>query len=98
MKAPFNRLHAYQLTARVTAIDAAPRGAKPGVVEADKVPVTARAATIDRQNYQATLKFSYGSTRTVVVRSDMDLGQRQVGEEMFLRITKVMAIKVEKPD
>jgi hypothetical protein len=57
MKAPFNRLHAYQLTARVTAIDAAPRGAKPGVVKADTVPVTARVAAIDRQNYQATLKF-----------------------------------------
>lgn len=76
----------------------APRGAKPGGVMADTVQVTAKVAGIDYRNHKATLQFPNGSLRTVVVRPDVDLRQRQVGEEVVLRITEVMAVKVEKPD
>jgi hypothetical protein len=81
-----------------TAVVLAPRGAKPGGVIADTVQVTARIAALDHRNHKATLQFPDGRSRTVAVRSDVDLRQRQVGEEVIIRVTEVMAIQVTKPN
>ena len=46
---------------------------------------------------QATLQFEDGSTRTVAVRPDVDLGKRKVGDTVVLRLTEALAMRVEKP-
>jgi len=81
-----------------TAVVLAPRGAKPGGVIADTVQVTARVTAIDHRNHKATLQFPDGSTRRVAVRPDVDLTHHQVGEEVIIRVTEVIAIQVAKPD
>ena len=81
-----------------TAVALAPRGVKPGAVIADTVQVTAKIAALDYRNNKATLQFPDGSTRTVAVRNDVDLRQRQVGEEVIIRVTEVTAIQVTKPN
>jgi hypothetical protein len=76
----------------------APRGAKPGVVAAETIQVTARIAAVDHRHHQVTLAFPNGSQRTVTVRSDVDLQQRRVGEEVVIRLTEAVAIQVTKPE
>ena len=80
-----------------TVVALAPKGAKPGGVMASTVQVTAKVTAINLKQHKATLKFADGSTRTVAVRPDVDLTKRQVGEEVVLRITEMLAINVEKP-
>jgi hypothetical protein len=75
----------------------APKGAKPGAVMANTMVVTAKVTAIDLKHHKATLRFPDGSTKTVAVRSDVDLTKRQVGEEVVIRCTEALAISVEKP-
>lgn len=75
----------------------APKGAKPGALMANTVQVTAKVTAIDLKHHKATLKLPDGTTKTVAVRPDVDLTQRQVGEEVVIRVTEAVAIAVEKP-
>ena len=75
----------------------APKGAKPGGLMANTVQVIAKVTAIDLKHHKATLQFPDGTTKTVAVRQDVDLSQRQVGEEVVIRTTEVLAISVEKP-
>ena len=75
----------------------APVGAKPGAVMAETTQVTAKVTEIDLKHHKATLEFPDGSKHTVAVRPDVDLTQRQVGEEVSIRYTQAVAIMVEKP-
>jgi hypothetical protein len=75
----------------------APKGAKPGGILAETTQVTARVTAIDVVHRQATLQFEDGTTRTVAVRPDVDLGQRKVGDKVVIRITEALAITVKKP-
>ena len=75
----------------------APKGAKPGGLMANTVQVTAKVTAIDLKHHKATLKLPDGTTKTVAVRKDVDLTQRQVGEEVVIRCTEAIAISVEKP-
>jgi hypothetical protein len=75
----------------------APKGAKPGGLMANTVQVIAKVSAIDLKHHKATLQFPDGTTRTVDVRKDVDLTQRQVGEEVVIRTTEALAILVEKP-
>jgi len=75
----------------------APKGAKPGGLMANTVQVIAKVTAIDLKHHKATLRFPDGTTRTVAVRRDVDLTQRQVGEEVVIRATEALAISVEKP-
>ena len=75
----------------------APKGAKPGGVMAGTVQVTAKVTAINLKKHKATLQFPDGTTHTVTVRPDVDLTQRQVGEEVVIRCTQAVAILVEKP-
>jgi hypothetical protein len=80
-----------------TTVVLAPKGAKPGGVIADTVQVTAKVTAIDLKKHKATLQFPDGSARTVAVRRDVDLTRRHVGEEVVIRITDALAIRVENP-
>ena len=75
----------------------APKGAKPGGLMANTVQVIAKVTAIDLKHHKATLKLPDGTTKTVAVRKDVDLTQRQVGEEVVIRCTEAIAIAVEKP-
>ena len=75
----------------------APKGAKPGGMMAQTVQVTAKVTAIDLKHHKATLQFPDGTTKTFAVRQDVDLTQRQVGEEVVIRVTEAVAISVEKP-
>ena len=74
-----------------------PKGAKPGVLMADTVEVTARVKSVDVANHKATLEYPDGGTRTVSVRPDVKLSSADVGREVVIRSTEAVAIKVEKP-
>ncbi len=75
----------------------APKGAKPGGLMANTVQVIAKVTAIDLKHHKATLRFPDGTTKTVEVRKDVDLTQRQVGEEVVIRCTEAIAVTVEKP-
>ena len=75
----------------------APKGAKPGGLLANTVQVIAKVTAIDLKRHKATLRFPDGTTKTFAVRKDVDLTQRQVGEEVVIRATEALAISVEKP-
>jgi hypothetical protein len=75
----------------------APKGAKPGGVMAETVQVTATVQAIDPVKRTATLQFEDGSTKTLPVRSDVNLGIRKVREKVVIRSTETLAITVEKP-
>ena len=75
----------------------APKGAKPGAFMANTVQVVAKVTAIDLKHQKATLQFPDGTSKTVAVRKDVDLTQRQVGEEVVIRCTEALAISVEKP-
>ena len=69
----------------------APKGARPGGMMANTVQVTAKVTAIDVKHHKATLQFPDGTTHTVAVRPDVDLTQRQVGEEVVIRSTEALA-------
>lgn len=75
----------------------APKGAKPGGLLAETTQVTAKVTAIDLKSRKATLQFADGSTRTVAVRPDVDLGKRKIGEQVVIRLTESVAIKTAKP-
>jgi hypothetical protein len=75
----------------------APKGAKPGGIVAETIQVTAKVTAIDVARRQATLLFEDGTTRTVAVRPDVDLGKRKVGDKVVIRTTEALAITVRKP-
>ena len=75
----------------------APKGAKPGGMMASTVRVTAKVTAIDLKHHKATLQLPDGTSKTFAVRPDVDLSQRQVGEEVVIRSTEALAISVEKP-
>jgi hypothetical protein len=75
----------------------APKGAKPGGIMAQTTRVTAKVTAIDAEHRQATLQFEDGTTHTVAVRPDVDLSKRKVGDQVVIRITEALAIRVVKP-
>jgi len=75
----------------------APLGAKPGARSAETYQTSATVTALDPKTRQATLRFSDGSAKTVVVRQDVDLTKHKVGEKVVIRATEVLAILIEKP-
>ncbi|MNY72634.1 hypothetical protein D3C86_2112380 [compost metagenome] len=74
-----------------------PEGAKPGMLVADTVEVTAVVKSIDTTQHTATLEFADGSRRTVAVRPDVELKNAYLNQEVVIRISTAMAISVEAP-
>jgi len=80
-----------------TTVALSPVGAKPGVLVADTVEVTAKVTAIDLKNRKATLQFPDGTSKTFKVRPDVDLTNQSVGQDVVIRTTDALAISVEKP-
>jgi hypothetical protein len=75
----------------------APNSAGPGVAMSETQEYIARIIEINQKKRQVTLRFPEGSTRTFIVRQDVDLNQRHVGEEVAFKVAMAMAVSVEKP-
>ncbi len=86
-----------QADGAATAVVLAPVGSKPGGMVAQTVQVTATVVDIDLKHHRATLQFPDGSKHTFVVRPDVDLTQRAIGEQVVIRATESVAISVAKP-
>jgi len=84
-------------TGKVDFVTLAPKGAKPGGVVAQTTQVTATITSIDRQKRTATVRFEDGTAHTFPVRSDVDLGKRNVGDKVVIRLTEALALSVTKP-
>jgi translation elongation factor P/translation initiation factor 5A len=78
-------------------VSLAPKGAQPGGLVAETTQVTAKVTAIDLKHRKATLQYEDGSTKTLPVRSDVDLGKRKVGEQVVFQVTEMLAISVDKP-
>jgi translation elongation factor P/translation initiation factor 5A len=79
------------------AIALAPKGTKPGIVMANTEEVTAKVTAINLKRHEATLLFPDGKSKIVKVRPDVDLARAKLGEEVVIRTTQAVALKVEKP-
>ncbi len=79
------------------AVALAPKGAKPGVVVANTMELTATVKAIDRAKRTVTLVEPAGNTRTLKVGPDVDLTKMQTGDDVVVRYTQALAILVEKP-
>jgi hypothetical protein len=75
----------------------APVGAKPGGVLAGTRQLTATITALDPAKRQATLQFGDGTVKTVTVRPDVDLTPRKVGDQVVIRLTESLALRVRKP-
>lgn len=75
----------------------APEGAKPGGLLVSTTQIIAKVKAIDIKKHKATLEFPDGSSKTYPVRKDIDLTQRKVGEEVVIRSTEALAIRIEEP-
>lgn len=71
-------------------VQLAPKGAKPGGLVAETVQVTAKVTAIDQKKRTATLRFEDGSTKTLPVRSDVELSKRKVGEQVVFQVTEMV--------
>lgn len=79
------------------AVALAPLGDKPGVLLANTVEITAKVKSLDVPHRKATLLFPDGTSKTFMVRKDLDLTKHSVGDEVVIRTTEAVAISVEKP-
>jgi Cu/Ag efflux protein CusF len=79
------------------AVALAPKGARPGVVVANTMELTATVKAIDPAKRMVTLAGPAGGTRTLIVGPDVDLTKIQTGDNVVVRYTQALALMVEKP-
>jgi Cu/Ag efflux protein CusF len=75
----------------------APKGAKPGAIVAESFEVVSTVKAIDSAARRATLQFSDGSTKSVPVRADVDLGKYKVGDTVVIRVTEQLSVLTSSP-
>jgi Cu/Ag efflux protein CusF len=80
---------------RITA--RAPEGARPGILVADTEEISAKIESIDAEKRTVALKGPQGRVVPITVGPDVDLAAAKVGDEVTLRVTKGIAMWVEKP-
>jgi Cu/Ag efflux protein CusF len=77
------------------AIARAPKGDKPGIIIANTDATTAKIAAVDAAGHTVKLE---GQDQPVKVASDVDLTGVKQGDEVTVRMTKGIALWVEKPE
>jgi len=77
-------------------VDLAPVGAKPGVLMADTVEITAKITAVDDKQRKVTFQFADGTEKTLKVGKDADLSRVKPGDDVTVRLTEGIAILVEK--
>ena len=79
------------------ALATAPKGAKPGAISAESFEAVATVTAIDSARREATLRFADGQSKTIPVRSDVDLTKYKVGNSVVIQITQELSLLVEAP-
>jgi hypothetical protein len=75
----------------------APKGAMPGVLMAKTRQITAKIVSVDSTARTVTVEGPMGGKPTIKVGPNVTLGELQAGDDVTLRITDALAIRVEKP-
>jgi hypothetical protein len=75
----------------------APKGAMPGVVMAKTRQITAKIVSADPEARTVTVEGPMGGKPTIKVGPNVNLGELQAGDDVTLRVTDALAIRVEKP-
>jgi hypothetical protein len=75
----------------------APKGAMPGVVMAKTRQITAKIVSVDAQARTVTVEGPMGGKPTIKVGPNVNLNELQPGDDVTLRVTDALAIRVEKP-
>jgi len=79
------------------AIVLAPLGEKPGGMIANTEEITAKVKSIDFTSRTAKVVYPDGTTQTFKIRSDVNLANYSVGDEVVFNMTEAIAVSVEKP-
>lgn len=74
----------------------AAEGNLPAKLVAATIEVTGTVSAVDLQAHTATLSFADGSSKVVKVRRDVPLRQDMIGREVVFRLTKAVAVQVER--
>ena len=80
-----------------TEVMLAPKGAKPGMIAADTIEMTAKVTAVDSKKRTVTLMGPEGKTKTLKVPKTVNLKQVKKGDDVTVRYTEALAIMVEKP-
>jgi hypothetical protein len=75
----------------------APKGAMPGVIMAKTRQITAKIVSVDTQARTVTVEGPAGGTPTIKVGPKVNLDELPKGDDVTLRVTDALAIRVEKP-
>jgi hypothetical protein len=75
----------------------APKGAMPGVIMAKTRQITAKIVSVDTAARTVTVEGPMGGKPTIKVGPKVNLDQLQTGDDVTLRVTDALAIRVEKP-
>jgi len=78
-------------------IAVAPKGAMPGVIMAKTRQITAKIVSVDTQTRTVTVEGPGGGMPTIKVGPNVKLDELQKGDDVTLRVTDALAIRVEKP-
>ena len=83
---------------RVTGVDRAPLGSKPGFAAIDAVEVKATVVAIDYQTRKVTLKGPEGNVVNVTAGPEVKrLNEVKTGDSVVARLTRAVYIEVSKP-
>jgi Cu/Ag efflux protein CusF len=83
---------------RVTGVDRAPLGSKPGFAAIDAVEVKATVVAIDYQTRKVTLKGPEGNVVNVTAGPEVKrLNEVKTGDSVVARLTRAVSIEVSKP-
>jgi hypothetical protein len=74
----------------------APKGAMPGVVMARTRQITAKIVSVDTTLRTVTVEGPMGGTPTIKVGPNVKIDELQKGDDVMLRVTDALAIRVEK--
>jgi len=75
----------------------APKGAKPGVIMAKTRQISAKIVSVDPQARTVTVEGPAGGTPTIRVGPNVNMNELQKGDDVTLRVTDALALRVEKP-
>ena len=75
----------------------APKGAMPGVIMAKTRQISAKIVSVDPQARTVTVEGPAGGTPTIRVGPNVNVNELQKGDDVTLRVTDALALRVEKP-
>lgn len=79
------------------AVAVAPKGAMPGVIMAKTRQITAKIVSVDPEARTVTVEGPAGGTPTIKVGPKVNMDELQKGDDVTLRVTHALALRVEKP-